>query len=132
MQMPLNQQSLPKIITGALCVLIVVLGTLLFINPPSVFPDPANGFLVMRSMEMGNGFNLMISPDQGDISKNTAEFLTWWSPGQYLVPYAFKLLFGFNTGQASALTITLCQLLGVCGFYSFFKKIGFSPLISAI
>jgi hypothetical protein len=74
----------------------------------------------------------MIRPDQADISKNTAEFLTWWSPGQYLVPYTFKLLFGINTGQASTVTVTLCQLLGIFGFYSFFKKIGFSPLISAI
>jgi hypothetical protein len=127
-----NQQQLSKIIMGALCTIILVLGILLFIAPPSVFPDPANGFLVMRSMEMGGGFNLMISPDQADISKNTAEFLTWWSPGQYLVPYAFKLLFGFNTGQASAVTITLCQLLGVAGFYSFFKKIGFTAFISAV
>ncbi|MDB5151925.1 MAG: hypothetical protein JWR54_676, partial [Mucilaginibacter sp.] len=127
-----NNLYLPKIIMGALFTLILVLGTLLFIAPPSVFPDPANGFLVMRSMEMGGGFNLMISPDQADISKNTAEFLTWWSPGQYLVPYAFKLLFGINTGRASAVTITLCQLLGVAGFYSFFKKIGFTAFISAI
>lgn len=112
--------------------IVLIMGVILFLGPPSVFPDPANGFLVMRSMEMGGGFNLMISPDQGDISKNTAEFLTWWSPGQYLVPYAFKLLFGLNTGQASAVTITLCQLLGIAGFYSFFKKIGFTPFISAL
>ncbi len=112
--------------------IIVVLGILLFINPPALFPDPANGFQVMRAMEMGGGFNLMISPDQDDFSKNTSEFLTWWSPGQYLVPYAFKLLFGFNTGQATAVTITLCQLLGLGGFYSFFKKIGFTPFISAV
>ena len=127
-----GRQQFPKIIIGVLFALIIVLGILLFISPPSVFPDPANGFQVMRAMEMGGGFNLMISPDQGDISKNTSEFLTWWSPGQYLVPYTFKLLFGLNIGQASAVTITLCQLLGLAGFYSFFKKIGFTPFIAAI
>ena len=127
-----DKLNLLNIIMGALFTIILVLGVLLFIAPPSVFPDPANGFLVMRSMEMGHGFNLMIRPDQDDFSKNTAEFLTWWSPGQYLVPYAFKLLFGINTGQASAVTITLCQLLGLAGFYSFFKKIGFTPFISAL
>src|ERR1700761_2990041 len=130
--MPSNNQKLAKIIIGGLFTIIVVMGILLFINPPALFPDPANGFQVMRAMEMGGGFNLMISPDQGDISKNTSEFLTWWSPGQYLVPYTFKLLFGLNTGQASAVTITLCQLLGLAGFYSFFKKIGFTPFIAAI
>ena len=127
-----SKQHIPKIIIWTLCTLVVILGILLFIAPPSVFPDPANGFLVMRSMEMGGGFNLAITPSQDDISKNTSEFLTWWSPGQYLVPYSFKLLFGVNTGQASALTITLCQLLGIAGFYALFKKIGFTPLIAAL
>jgi hypothetical protein len=127
-----NKQHLPRIIIGVLFTIIMVLSILLFITPPALFPDPANGFQVMRAMEMGGGFNLMVSPDQADISKNTSEFLTWWSPGQYLVPYAFKLLFGLNTGQASAVTITLCQLLGLAGFYTFFKKIGFTPLIAAI
>ncbi|HEY4195331.1 MAG TPA: hypothetical protein VGM63_07335, partial [Mucilaginibacter sp.] len=127
-----TNQNLSKIILGGLFAIITILGVLLFINPPSIFPDPANGFQVMRSMEMGHGFNLMVTPGQDDFSKNTSEFLTWWSPGQYLVPYAFKLLFGVNTGQASAIVITLCQLLGLAGFYSFFKKIGFTPFISAL
>jgi hypothetical protein len=130
--MPSTHQNLTKIIIGGLFTIIIVLGVLLFINPPALFPDPANGFQVMRAMELGGGFNLMISPDQGDMSKNTSEFLTWWSPGQYLVPYAFKLLFGFNTGQASAVTITVCQLLGLAGLFAFFKKIGFTPIIAAI
>ncbi|WP_426671931.1 hypothetical protein ACPPVU_11900 [Mucilaginibacter sp. McL0603] len=127
-----NQQQLSRIIMVSLFTIVAVLGVLIVISPPSVFPDPANGFQVMRCMELGGKFNLMIRPDQDDFSKNTSEFLTWWSPGQYLVPYAFKLLFGFNTGQASAVTITLCQLLGLGGFYSFFKKIGFTPFISAV
>ena len=128
----LSQQNLPKIILGALFALVIILGILLFMAPPSIFPDPANGFQVMRSMELGGGFNRLVAPDDSDLTKNTSEFLTWWSPGQYLVPYAFKLIFRVNTGQASALTITLCQLLGLAGFYTFFKKIGFSPLIAAL
>lgn len=83
-------------------------------------------------MELGGGFNHLISPNQDDLSKNTAEFISWWSPGQYLVPYFFKLIFSTNTGQASALTITLCQLLGLAGFYTCFKKLGFSSFVSAL
>src|ERR1700749_1638148 len=120
--MPPEKQNLSRIIVGAIFTLVLVLGVLLFLSPPSVFPDPANGFHVMRSMEMGGGFNRLISPDQEDISKNTVQFLTWWSPGQYLMPYAFKEIFGVNTGQASALTIILCQLIGLAGLYAFFKK----------
>jgi hypothetical protein len=86
----------------------------------------------MQSMERGGPFNCLVTPDQADLSKNTSDFLTWWSPGQYLVPYAFKLVFGINTGQATALTITLCQLIGLAGLYAFFKKIGFTPQVSAL
>ena|ERR1700748_742366 len=127
-----GRQQFPKIIIGVLFALIIVLGILLFISPPSVFPDPANGFQVMRCMEMGGKFNIMITPNQDDFSKNNLTYLTWWSPGQYLVPYVFKQLFGFNTGQASAVTITLCQLLGLTGFYAFFKKAGFTSTIAVI
>ncbi|HEY4197920.1 MAG TPA: hypothetical protein VGM63_20405 [Mucilaginibacter sp.] len=130
--MSLQKNNPARIILLILGIIVLVLGILLFISPPSIFPDPANGFQVMRSMEMGHGFNLMVTPSQDDFSKDTSEFLTWWSPGQYLVPYAFKLLFGLNTGQASAVTITLCQLLGLAGFYSLFKRLGFTPLLSSI
>lgn len=123
---------LPRLIIGILCITAIASGILLFISPPSLFPDPANGFNVMRCMEMGGHFNQLISPDQDDISKNTSEFLTWWSPGQYLLPYIFKLIFGLNTGQACAVTITLFQLSGLTGFYTFFKKIGFTPMIAAV
>jgi hypothetical protein len=117
---------------GSLLALVVILGILSIIAPPSLFPDAANGFLVMRSMELGEKFNMVVMPDQADFSKNTSEFLAWWSPGQYLVPYAFKLLFSINTGQASALTVLLCQLLGLSGFYYFFKKVGFMPVVAAL
>jgi hypothetical protein len=130
--MQIKEQRLSGIIIGVLFTIVIILGILLYFNPPSIFPDPANGFHVLRCMELGGKFNILTSPDQEDISKNTSEFLTWWSPGQYLVPYGFKLLFGVNTGQASALTITLCQLLGLSGLYVLFKKIGFSSLIASL
>lgn len=121
----------PILVLVTLAALTVILGILLYTAPPAVFPDPANGFRVMQSMEAGGPFNHLVGPDQEDIAKNSSEFLTWWSPGQYLIPYTFKAL-GTNTGQASALTITLCQLIGLAGLYAFFKKIGFSPIVSAL
>jgi len=111
---------------------VLVLGVLLFINPSAIFPDPSWGFQVMRSRQAGGGFNMLMHPDHNDIAKNTGEFLSWWSPGQYLVPYFFISIFKINIGQATAMTITLCQLLGLAGFYSFFKKAGFSPLVNAL
>lgn len=127
-----DKPLLSRIIPGIVYVIVVILGIFLFFAPPSLFPDPANGFHVMRSMQMGAGFNQLTSPDQSDITQNASEFLTWWSPGQYLAPYAFKLLFGLNTGQATAIVITICQLLGLTGLLAFFRKIGFSATVSAL
>ena len=108
------------------------MGIMIFIYPPSIFPDPSHGFQVMRSMQMGAGFNRLITPNQDDISKNNSVYLTWWSPGQYLVPYIIKVITGLNTGRATALVITLFELSGLAGFYFFFKKIGFTPLIATL
>ncbi len=116
----------------AIGVAILVLGVLLFLIPPALFPDPGMGFQVLRSMQMGGGFNNFISPDQSDISQNYTEFLTWWSPGQYLVPYFLKLLAHINLGRGIALTVTLASFSGLTGLYCFFRKIGFSQQIAAI
>ena len=124
--------GLSRLILTIIGILVLALGIMIFIYPPAIYPDPAHGFQVMRSMEMGGGFNRLVSPDQSNISKNTSLFLTWWSPGQYLIPYCFKLLFGFNTGHASALTVTVFELSGLTGLYYFFRKIGFTSNIAAI
>jgi hypothetical protein len=112
--------------------IVFIMGIMLIIAPAAIYPDPSKGFQVMRSMELGSAFNIVVKPDQNDISRNTSEFLAWWSPGQYLVPYFFKLILGVNTGQASSIVTLLFSLSGIYGFYFFFKKAGFTPMISAL
>jgi hypothetical protein len=124
-----NAHKIILVITG---IAVLIMGIILFFIPPALFPDPANGFQVLRCMQLGSSFNTFVGPDQSDISQNYAEFLTWWSPGQYLVPYCFKLIAGLNMGQAIAITVTIMQISGLAGLYFFFKKIGFTPLIAAI
>lgn len=121
-----------NIIMTAVVLLTVILGILILVNPPSFYPDPSHGFQVMRSMQLGGPFNTFISPDQDNITGNTSLYLTWWSPGQYLVPLFFQSVLGLNTGHATALAILLFELSGVFGFYCFFRKIGFTPLISSL
>jgi hypothetical protein len=105
---------------------------LIFIAPTSVFPDPSWGYQVLQKMQADGAFNIAIKPDQEDLGKNYSEFLSWWSPGQYPVPYFFKSVFGVNTGQASALTTTICGLLRITGLFAFFKKAGFTPTLAAV
>jgi hypothetical protein len=121
-----------KIVLFTVAAITVAMGILVWLIPPSIFPDPSWGFQVMRSMQMGGAFNLISSPNPDDISKTTATFLSWWSPGQYLVPYFFKIIAGINSGHAVVLTIVLGNLCGLTGFYFFFKKAGFTKIIVAL
>jgi len=130
--MLIKKQNTYKIILLIITAITVIMGILIFISPTSIYPDPSWGFQVMRSMQLGGGFNLIIGPNPVDLSKNLATFLSWWSPGQYLVPYFFKSILSINAAHAAALTIVIGSLLGLAGFYCFFKKIGFSQLVSAL
>lgn len=130
--MYLKAENNHRIVLGIVLVFTLILGLLVFKSPPSLYPDPSWGFQVMRSMQMGGGFNMAITPDPNNIAQNTSQFLSWWSPGQYLLPYLFKTTLGVNVGQSAALTILLCCLSGIFGFYNFFRKVGFSAMQSAL
>ncbi|MGY4537038.1 hypothetical protein ACVW0P_001452 [Mucilaginibacter sp. UYNi724] len=121
-----------RIILLTVFTIVSVLGILVIITPAAIFPDASWGFQVLRSMEFGGPFNVLSKPSQQNIAQNTSEFISWWSPGQYLIPYFFKALLGLNTGHAASVTTMLCQFFGLIGFYKFFKKVGFSPTISAL
>src|ERR1700735_5003586 len=112
------------LVTG---LVVLVIGIVLFFIPPALFTDPSQGFQVLQSMQHGSGFNNLVSPDQGDISQNYTQFLTWWSPGQYLVPYFFQLITGLNLAHGIVIATVLAEFLGLAGLYYFFKKIGFTP-----
>ncbi|MDN3582381.1 hypothetical protein [Mucilaginibacter flavus] len=130
--MPKQKLPAEKIILYGLYLVVLLLGALIFIAPTGIYPDPSWGYQVLQKMQAGGAFNIAVKPDQEDLSKNYSEFLSWWSPGQYLIPYFFKSFLGVNTGQASALTTTLCSLLGIGGLFAFFKKAGFTPVLASL
>ncbi|MFD0795028.1 hypothetical protein ACFQZX_15510 [Mucilaginibacter litoreus] len=121
-----------RIILTAVFLIVTVCSILLLVNPAAIFPDSAWGYQVLRSVQNGSGFNMLTLVSQENITQNTSEFKSWWSPGQYLFPAAFVKLFNLNLGYASALTVIICQFTGLAGLYVFFKKAGFSKNISAL
>ncbi|MDT3402693.1 hypothetical protein [Mucilaginibacter terrae] len=127
-----RENKLALLILSVPVLVTLIIGVYSFIAPPAIFPDPSWGFQAMRSMELGGPFNQIVGPDQGNIADNYGYFLTWWSPGQYLVPYFFKSLFHLNVGQAAAITSVLCEVVGLLGFFAFFKRVGFKPVTAAL
>jgi hypothetical protein len=127
-----QQSQTHKIILIVLSLFVLILGIMIFIAPAAIFPDPSWGFQVMHKMQAGGAFNMTSKPAPADISKDYSEFLSWWSPGQYLAPYFFRLLPGINDGRAAAITTAVCSLSGIIGLYAFFKKAGFAKLLAAI
>ncbi|NBV86085.1 MAG: hypothetical protein EBS01_07450, partial [Verrucomicrobia bacterium] len=101
----------------------LILALVSFAVPPAMFSDSAFGFLVFQGMEEGAGFNMNRMPDLENISKDRDKFMTWWSPGQYLVPGIFLVL-GCNHGWAIVLAVLLCSWMGLWGWMTVAQKAG--------
>jgi hypothetical protein len=94
-----------------LCGLFTLAG---LIVPPSLSHDAAWGMQEWRTLVDGGSINTIVSPDPADISRDQASLVTWWSPGQYLIPGILTLL-GMRLGTALTITTAgslLCCLLG--------------------
>ena len=120
--------GLPKLATylPLLVPIILFLGSLYI--PPMVATDSGVGFLALRSMLDGGAFNRITVPDPANIANDVAIFLTWWSPGQYLVPGGFIWL-GTNYGLAVSLTTLIATLIGVFGWIQVARSFAVSSFV---
>jgi hypothetical protein len=106
--------------------IILFLGSLYI--PPKIVSDSGTGFLALRSMLEGGAFNSITAPDPANIANDVAIFLTWWSPGQYLVPGLFIWL-GTNYGLAVSLTTLIATLIGVAGWIQVARSFAVSSFV---
>jgi hypothetical protein len=121
--------SLNGILLIALIIIALAMGITLFCVPPFLGTDPSQGFLVLRSMNAGGPFNCVSAVNQGDISQSHNDFLAWWSPGQYMVPWLAEKASGLNLGKSIALVVFAANVSGLAGLYFFFRKTGFSTTV---
>jgi hypothetical protein len=96
--------------------------------PPTVKIDSAMGFLALRSMLEGGAFNSITVADPANIANDIVIFLTWWSPGQYLVPGLFIWL-GTSYGVAVSLTALIATLIGVAGWIRVARSFAVSSFV---
>jgi hypothetical protein len=96
--------------------------------PPMMANDSGVGFLALRSMLDGGAFNCITLPDPANIARDVAIFLTWWSPGQYLVPGSFVWL-STSYGLALSLTALIATLIGVLGWIQVARSFAVSSFV---
>jgi hypothetical protein len=113
------------VLAFAICGLFTLAGLLV---PPTLSHDPAWGMQEWRSYRAGNPINTVTHPDVKDISRDQADLLTWWSPGQYLVPGALTLL-GFRLGTALSIVAGASLLCCLLGWIQVGKHFALSPRI---
>ena len=100
------------------------------ISPPGIFSDSVSGFRVMRSMEQGAPLNHTYHVDEDDIASDLSDFTSWWTPGQYAVPWTFRLL-GFDLGDSMRMTVALAWCLGLAGYWILWRSLDFRPDVAA-
>jgi len=98
---------------------------------PSMSHDAAWGMQELRTLRGGGPINSIISPDPADISRDRVNHVTWWSPGQYLIPGALTLL-GLRLGVALTLTAGVSLLCCLLGWIQFAKYFALGPAIATL
>jgi hypothetical protein len=111
-----------------LCGLFTIAGLL---YPPSLSHDAGWGMQEWRTLAAGGPFNNTVSPDPADISRDQASFVTWWSPGQYLIPGVLTLL-GLRLGTALTVTAGACLLCSLIGWVRVAKYFALSPVTAML
>jgi hypothetical protein len=97
---------------------------------PKVDSDASSGMLVWSSMERGARWNRSLEPDPSDIAADRQNFMTWWSPGQYLAVGPLHRA-GLSWGAAIATATLICSLIGLLGYWRLYVGLGFNETTSA-
>jgi hypothetical protein len=115
---------------GLLIVPIILFLVSLYI-PPTMVSDSGVGFLALRNMFGGGAFNTVATPDPTNIANDVVTFLTYWSPGQYILPGLFIWL-GTSYGLAVSLTTVMATLIGVAGWIQVARSFAVSPFVLSV
>jgi hypothetical protein len=90
----------------------------------TTFADALRGFEVLNQYKTGVTWNSMQYP--ADLITDTVYFVSWWSPGQWLLPYFFVKTIGIDSIQLlQAIIIIPSTIISLVGYQMLFKKLGF-------
>jgi hypothetical protein len=81
----------------------------------------------MHQWEKGGAWNYLSYPT---IYGEFSYFLAWWSPGQWMLTYFLKIIFGENIQFIHFILIFSFTTLGLIGYFKVFKQFQFSSQIT--
>ncbi len=128
----LNRAATERLLWMAIIAALAIACVSCLLVSVSTFPDSGWGFLSWKNTLHGGGFNLLPEPDPDNLAKDTYTFLTWWSPGQYLVPGGSASFIGQKIGWGMVFTSIIFTLSGVVGCYFLFGKLQFNRLTTLL
>lgn len=94
-----------------------------FFAPPVLNTDSASGFLVWESKAAGGPWNSRVAPDPANLGLDRAEFLSWWSPGQWMLPGLLQAT-GLTWCKAALIVTLLATTLGILGAWRLGRRAG--------
>jgi hypothetical protein len=96
------------------------LSTVFFGN--ATFVDVVRGYVSMEQFLDGELFNTL---NYNLESGKTSDFVAWWTPGQYILPYAIKLV-GAPLWLSQGIWMVIFTGISLLGYYRLFLHFGFS------
>lgn len=94
--------------------------------------DPGFGLSVWIDMLKTGSFNTLFIPASTNIAENHALFLTWWSPGQYMVPGVISQVLNISLGMAGLWATLLFSIAGLLGWYYVYRQFEFDKTTIAL
>ncbi len=95
---------------------------------PIVCNDAVYGMVTLRNHLNGSDWNkILLIPAKG--TQIISRELTWWAPGQYMIPYVVSKVFFVNIGTAITIISFAAVLGGFFFYYKLFKLSGISAKV---
>jgi hypothetical protein len=134
-----DNYRIARLLAGVLCAAFTLVG---LIFPPSLSHDAGWGMQEWRTLVSGGPLDTIFSAQQlfhagrtlnpnepVDITRDQPIPVTWWSPGQYLIPGSLTLG-GIPLGMGLAIVTGISLLACLLGWIQVVKYFGFSPRLA--
>ncbi|MFN4145727.1 MAG: hypothetical protein ACK4GN_07890 [Runella sp.] len=125
---------LEKMLTNrySLVGLLVFLMASSLIVPQVLGEDPGFGLAVWNQMLKGGIFNTFQVPSASNIATDDVLFLTWWTPGQYMLPGVLSEFLNLSLGYSGLIITLIFSILGLWGWKKVYEYLEFDRTTVAL